>query len=157
MKRIFTAAVIVLIAFLSLSVACKKDDNGNGDSIDAMETEVFNLVNEYRTNNSLGTLTRSSVIDHEAKTHSENMADGTVPYGHDGLTTRILTIINAIGGTDASENVGVGQTTAEEIVNDWVASPAHKSNLEGNYTHTGVGIAKNSNGVYYFTQIYLLK
>jgi uncharacterized protein YkwD len=40
-------------------------------------------------------------------------------------------------------------------VQDWIASPAHHKNAVGNYNLTGIGVAKNSQGEYYFTQIFV--
>jgi len=42
-------------------------------------------------------------------------------------------------------------------VNSWLNSSGHKKNIEGNYSHTGVGIAKNQYGTLYFTQIFVKK
>ena len=39
----------------------------------------------------------------------------------------------------------------------WLNSPGHRKNIEGDFTHIGIGVVKNDAGVYYFTQIFLKK
>ncbi|MEB3337507.1 MAG: hypothetical protein VKJ46_08605 [Leptolyngbyaceae bacterium] len=36
-------------------------------------------------------------------------------------------------------------------------SPGHLKNIKGQYNLTGIGIAKDSQGKYYFTQIFILR
>jgi uncharacterized protein YkwD len=52
------------------------------------------------------------------------------------------------------ENVASGQMTAKEAVEGWLQSPGHKRNIEGNFTLTGIGWAKDKRGMIYFTQIF---
>ena len=157
MNNFFKRGSFLIALFSIILFSCDKGDNDIISLLETMEEDVLTLVNQYRYGEGLSSLTESSVISVEAKKHSQNMADGAVPYGHDGFVERMAIIRAEIGGTDAAENIGLGQESAQEIVDDWINSSAHKANMDGDYTHTGVGIAEDSNGVKYFTQIFLKK
>jgi uncharacterized protein YkwD len=56
----------------------------------------------------------------------------------------------------AGENIAYGQRTPAEVMNDWMNSPGHRSNIMNpTYTEIGVGLAKNSSGVCYWTQQFM--
>ena len=43
----------------------------------------------------------------------------------------------------AGENIAAGQTSAEQVMNDWMNSSGHRANiLNANYTQLGVGYVK---------------
>jgi len=42
-------------------------------------------------------------------------------------------------------------------VKGWINSPGHQKNMVGDYNLTGIGIAKNNVGEYYFTQLFVKK
>lgn len=44
------------------------------------------------------------------------------------------------------ENIAAGQKTPEEAIRSWMGSSGHKANILGNYTHIGIGIARDSRG-----------
>jgi uncharacterized protein YkwD len=44
--------------------------------------------------------------------------------------------------------------SAKEVVEGWLNSPGHKRNIEGDFTLTGIGVAKNNKGIIYYTQIF---
>ena len=43
----------------------------------------------------------------------------------------------------------------EKAVIDWINSPGHHKNIVGDFNLTGIGIAKNNEGKYYFNQIFI--
>ncbi|WP_296649299.1 CAP domain-containing protein [Romboutsia sp. 13368] len=52
----------------------------------------------------------------------------------------------------------MGQRTPKEVVNAWMNSKGHRENiLNPNFTTLGVGIAKDSNGSIYWTQMFIGK
>ncbi|HET6424930.1 MAG TPA: CAP domain-containing protein [Planctomycetaceae bacterium] len=55
----------------------------------------------------------------------------------------------------AGENCAEGADSPETAVSDWMMSEGHKGNiLSERYTHIGVGVAEETNGRRYFTQIF---
>lgn len=124
-----------------------------------METQVFNLINQSRENNSLPPLTWSNTVATQARTHSINMANKTVPFGHQGMEVRYANLRRSIPGlTRFGENVAWNMgypDPAATAVSGWLKSSGHYANIMGDYNLTGVGVAKDSRGRYYFTQIFV--
>lgn len=123
--------------------------------IQNLEKLVFDLVNDYRMHNYMAAFRESSQLSDIARVHSENMARGFVPLGHDGFQERIREAIRVVGGSQGAENVAMGMADGQKIVNGWLNSPGHKKNIDGNYHLSGMGLAKGKNGYWYFTQIFL--
>ena len=122
----------------------------------ALEQSVFNQINNYRASQGLPALTRNSAIENQARIHSQNMANGTVPFGHTGFSERVKAI--GIPYRAAGENVAYNQGYSDPAtiaVQGWLKSPGHLANIKGNYEKTGIGVASNSRGAIYFTQIFL--
>ncbi|PHM08348.1 CAP domain-containing protein [Nostoc sp. 'Peltigera malacea cyanobiont' DB3992] len=122
----------------------------------ALEQSIFNQINNYRASQGLPALTRNSAIDNQVRLHSKNMGNGTVSFGHSGFSERL----NATGVSyrSAAENVAYNQgysDPATKAVQGWLKSPGHLTNIRGNYNLTGIGVAKNSQGAIYFTQIFI--
>jgi uncharacterized protein YkwD len=123
-----------------------------------IEEEILSWINKYRESRSLPALQMNTVISEQAFRHSEEMADKRVAFGHDGFQERVRSIIQKIGTLRASaENVAFGKLSPEEVVSLWIKSPGHRKNIEGNYTMTGIGVAKAGDGSLYFTQIFSRK
>lgn len=120
-----------------------------------IEEDILFYVNKDRKSKGLTPLRLNDVESGFAAEHSRNMASGKVPFGHQGLTTRAKKIRKKLGGiTAVGENVASGQMTAKEAVEGWLNSPGHKRNIEGDFTMTGIGWAKDKRGMIYFTQIF---
>lgn len=67
-------------------------------------------------------------------------------------------MINSFGlkFSSAGENIAMGQRTPQEVVQAWMNSPGHRSNiLNKNFTEIGVGLAKDANGNPYWTQMFI--
>jgi uncharacterized protein YkwD len=123
----------------------------------AMEQAVFQQINEYRRQKGLSALTLNATISRQARSHSQDMSRSRV-LSHDGFNTRIQTISKSIAYRAAAENVAynMGYTNPDrQAVQGWIKSAGHRQNIEGNYGLTGIGVAKNSQGEYYFTQIFI--
>jgi uncharacterized protein YkwD len=151
--RILTKTLIGAIALSSFLV---KATAQSSDPYMAMENEVLQLVNQHRTDMGLQPLQMDTLITTAALQHSVDMANGTVPFGHDGFDERTGGIMSKIKPSNAAaENVALGDTSAAEAVDLWLHSPGHKKNIEGNYNLTGIGIVKSPSGDLYFTQIFI--
>lgn len=126
--------------------------NSNSNSL---EQAVFEQINQYRTSQNLPALTRNSAMDEQARIHSQNMASGKVPFSHQGFSERIQA--TGIARKSASENVAYnqGRDAATRAVQDWLKSPGHLANIQGNYNLTGIGVATNGKGEVYFTQLFI--
>ena len=117
---------------------------------------ILYYVNAYRLKHHLAPLKMHNVISEEAAKHSRDMANKAMPFGHDDFNGRIKRLYRQIkecrGG---AENVAYYKLDAKKLVEQWVASPGHRRNIEGNYNLTGIGIAHGKQGWAYYTQIFL--
>jgi uncharacterized protein YkwD len=126
--------------------------------IAALEQSAYELVNQYRASLNLGTLKFNPQISQQARIHSENMAKHIVEFSHDGFDGRIETLEAQIVYLSAAENVAYTMgydDPANKAVEEWLKSDDHRQNIEGDYNLTGIGVAKNQQGEYYFTQIFI--
>ena len=126
------------------------------NSVDAIEKAVNNQVNQYRASKGLPPLTANLPMSEQARVHSQNMASGKVPFSHQGFQQRVTAV--AIPYSSAAENVAYNQGYNEEAivaVQGWIKSTGHRQNMEGNFNLTGIGVATNAKGQYYFTQIFI--
>ena len=126
----------------------------------SIEQAVHTQINQYRQQRGLPPLTIDERISNIARTHSQNMASGAVPFSHDGFQQRVQAIATMIPYRAAAENVAYNMgysDPATKAVQGWLNSTGHRQNIEGNYNMTGIGVAKNAKGEYYFTQIFIRK
>jgi uncharacterized protein YkwD len=146
---------VALIAGLLFFESHAKENIGAHINNNKIEEDILYYVNLDRKSKGLRALRLNKIESSIAEQHSRNMASGKVPFGHNGLQTRAKAIRKQIGGiTLVGENVASGQMTAKEAVEGWLQSPGHKRNIEGDFTLTGIGWAKDKRGMIYFTQIF---
>lgn len=122
----------------------------------ALEKSVFEDINRYRVSRKLPKLRLNTNITKQARIHSRNMANGKVPFSHQGFEVRVNAI--PLRYNSAAENVAFNQgysNPASEAINGWLNSPGHLKNIKGNYNVTGIGVAANQQGEVYLTQIFL--
>jgi uncharacterized protein YkwD len=147
----------VLITFFSLLVAILINAQSIDPDLLVMEREIANLVNQHRLAMGLIELEFNETINQEARKHSYNMASGKISFSHKDFSKRTKAISDVMGGIAFAENVAYGHRNAEEAIKGWLNSPGHKSNIEGDFTHIGVGIAEAKDGTIFYTQIFLKK
>jgi uncharacterized protein YkwD len=119
------------------------------------ERQLFDAANARRIGSGLAALVWSDLIAAEARAHSKDMADGTVPFGHDGFSDRFARISLAIPADAGAENIAYGPD-ADAIFRVWMDSAGHKANILGDYDFTGVGAVWDSkSSSLYSTQIFI--
>lgn len=139
-------------------LVCSCGSHNSADFQEDLEVRVFELVNEHRSGQGLATLQWSDVITTQCRNHSEDMATGVVPFGHDGFSDRIEEIRKEMSVSGAAENVAYNyghEDPAQQAVTAWLNSSGHRTNIEGDYSLTGVGVIKSEDDIYYFTQIFV--
>lgn len=147
----------------SLNPSPDTGDDGNlpqepdDSSGDLMVAEFMQLLNSHRQSLGLRGLVLDMEVTQVAETHSQNMADGKVAFGHNGFSSRCSESKAILGGGNlCSENVAMGQKSAQAVFKAWMNSSGHRANMESSrVTHTGFGYAQNSQGTYYWTQIFI--
>ncbi|TWX65179.1 CAP domain-containing protein [Colwellia demingiae] len=131
-------------------------------------TTVLTLINKQRTQEQtcgsesygpVDELTWNALLTSAAQEHSDNMANYDF-FSHTGLDeSTVSTRVTAQGYTWSSvaENIAAGQTTAQSVVDAWMASDGHCKNIMSeNVTEMGLACSENSNVTYtyYWTQVF---
>ncbi len=133
----------------------------------SLELQVFNLVNSKRAAGAIcggkqmpivPPLTLNPQLTNASRNHSLDMAVKNY-FSHVSLDGR--TFVNRIvsaGYTSyrtLGENIAAGYTTASAVMNGWMTSPGHCTNIMNpNYKDIGIGYAFDSSSTYdhYWTQ-----
>jgi|SRR5579871_2734382 len=146
---------ISLVSFKNPTEKIISSGHPYSSSFANMEKDIFYYINLHRKSVGLYPLQLNNVESTIAAQHSYNMATGKTAFGHSGLQNRMNAIAKRLGRITATgENVASGQMSAKEVVDGWLHSPGHRRNIEGDFTLTGIGIAKDKRGVLYYTQIF---
>ncbi len=126
--------------------------------VKSQESEVVRLVNNERTKRGLAPLAENWQLSRVARYKSQDMINKGY-FGHTSPTYGSFSrMIDSFGirYSAAGENIAYGQRTPREVMTDWMNSTGHRNNiLSPLYTHIGVGLAKNKNGVCYWTQMFI--
>ena len=126
-------------------------------SMAAIERSVFQKINQYRQQKGLSSLSLNTTIAQQARQHSQSMANSR-DLSHNGFNSRVQTISKSISPRAAAENVAFNKGFSNPVaqaVNGWLNSPGHLQNIMGNYNLTGIGVTRNNQGEFYFTQIFI--
>jgi len=130
----------------------------NIDDIKALENEVIRLTNEQRAKYGLPALKANWELSRVARYKSQDMVNKNY-FSHNSPTygSPFKMMENfGLRFTAAGENIAMGQQSAQQVVNDWMNSPGHRSNiLSSAYNQIGVGLAKDKNGRFYWTQMFI--
>ncbi|PYE81869.1 hypothetical protein DFQ11_102447 [Winogradskyella epiphytica] len=159
-KSLFLMAFVAVFSFTS----CTKDNIEEVDtsSIDLLETppakqieiEIMELINEYRINKGLNPLLNHDTVKAVSHSHTEYMIE-TNSVSHDNFFIRKQTLQANTSASIVSENVAYGFNSAESVVNAWLASPSHKDNIEGDYSDFEISAEQNTNGKWFFTNMFI--
>lgn len=130
----------------------------NLDAIKTQENEVIRLVNVQRAKNGLPALTANWELSRVARYKSQDMINKNY-FSHQSPTYGSpFNMMETFGikYSAAGENIAMGQQTPAEVMTAWMNSPGHRNNiLSPSYTQLGVGLAKNSSGKAYWTQMFI--
>ena len=126
------------------------------------ERRAFDLINRERQRRGLRPLAWDGGLTRLARYHSQNMAQGGYLSHVDRQGLDLKARARAVGlqgwstlGENIAYNQGYSDPTAF-AVERWMVSQKHRENaMSGEYTHAAVGIARASDGTYYFTQVFM--
>jgi len=131
------------------------ENEGENEGTDTftVSEDILELVNRHRISIGKSALIRNSIADEIAVEHSNYMiSKGAI--SHDNFMLRFQKLQQEVNASAASENVAAGYTSAESVMSAWLNSSGHKNNIEGNFTHIGIASVKDSQGRYYYTQLF---
>ena len=129
--------------------------NGGIVSENSYARQVLDIVNRERAAVGLSALSWSDELANAANIRAKEMVilcEHTRPNG-----TSCFTVFDECGikYRCAGENIAWGQTTPEEVMEDWMNSPEHRANiLKGDYGKLGVSYLVTENGWRYWAQLF---
>lgn len=125
-------------------------------SVQELRLEILHLVNAARMQIGLLPVRYNRLLENAAQAYADRMAREGF-FGHvapDGQTLRDRIAVtgyastsfsadcNCVKGFSFGENLGRGQKSAQEVMRDWMNSPAHRAAiLNSDYTDLGVGVS----------------
>lgn len=118
------------------------------------ELQTMDLINTYRVSIGLNALEKINHISSKSEEHDYYMITNNV-VNHNDFVARSENIMKVLGAKSVSENIAYNFNTPQSVLDAWLASPAHKVNIEGNFTHFGISIRENPiTGKKYYTNIF---
>ena len=122
------------------------------------ENEVLKLVNQERAKKGLQMLKDNSELSRVARKKCQDMINKNY-FAHESPTYGSpfkMMESEGIKFSAAGENIAKGQPSPQNVMAAWMNSPGHRSNiLSPVYTELGVGVAKDSKGNLYWTQMFI--
>jgi uncharacterized protein YkwD len=152
-ERVFTQLFIQA----PLPDATSKTNTSTPDGASNLNYHLFERINQHRSKQYLPLLQINPHIQVAATQHAQDMAAGKAAFGHAGFEERARSLLNKLGGSSAAENVALGNSNAERIVQTWLDSSGHRNNIEGDFDWTGIGVAQASDQQYYYCQLFIKK
>lgn len=120
--------------------------------------EILRLVNAERKKQGLNELVLSNTLNGIATEKAKDMRDKNY-FSHTSPTYGTpFQMLQQFGVTysSAGENIAAGQTTAQQVMTDWLNSTGHRANiLSKNYTELGVGYVKGGKNGTYWVQLFI--
>jgi len=122
--------------------------------IPAEAQEFVSLVNDHRESEGLEPLVWDTALASVAVAHSEDMRDRNFfshdnPDGEDPFDRMRAA---GISFQRAGENIASGYRTGQAVLDGWLASEGHRTNIEtAAYTHHGLGYVEEG---HYWTHVF---
>jgi uncharacterized protein YkwD len=162
--KMFRALLPLAIVFTMVSCSSDSSEGTTTDkrivtTYDYNDTElkIVTLINNYRQSKGLNTLQVINHISFKSEEHNSYMMDNNV-VNHDYFQQRSDNLIQVLGAERVAENIAYNYQTAESAFTAWINSPAHKANIEGDFTHFGVSVSTDPNtGKKYYTNMFMKK
>ncbi|WP_247869797.1 CAP domain-containing protein [Herbaspirillum sp. ST 5-3] len=124
------------------------------------QQEVLDRLNQARASNrmcgntfskAVGPLSWNGKLFEAAAAHATDMATKNY-FSHESQDGRIFSErITATGynWTAVGENIAAGQTSVEQVINNWLQSPAHCDNImNGSFSEVGAACVRNDASTY---------
>ena len=153
-------ALVTFLGFSSCSTDSAAEDKINSIEVPVapeakqIEIEIMELINAHRILEGLNPLNDHRTVKAVAYTHTDYMIE-VDNVSHDNFFQRKQSLQANASAAVVSENVAYGLSNAESVVGAWLNSPSHRENIEGNFTDFDISAEQNSEGKWYFTNIFI--
>ncbi len=131
----------------------------------SLSGQVFQAVNSYRSQHGASALQRHAGLDRLAQEHCEYLRENRGTFklhgknvSHFGFEARALEARERYQMQNVGENVAAstcfGKSAAPVMLKLWVGSKDHESNMRQSWTHSGVGVVVDRDGMVFSTQLF---
>ena len=123
------------------------------------EQEVFNLINQQRTNNGLSALKIDSEVQRVAKIKAQDMVSNNYFSHTSPIYGSPFDMLNSfkVSYKSAAENIA-GNSSNSSAVTAWMNSSGHKANiLNSSYNYTGIGVVSSPTYGKVYVQMFIGK
>lgn len=118
------------------------------------ELEILSKLNAYRLSKGLEPVTNNILVNQICFENNQRMInDGQI--SHNGIADRLDKVKSLTNSISAGENLAYGYKSADEVINAWSYSPAHKEIMEGDFKSCGISAIQNERGKIYYTNIFI--
>lgn len=153
----FRGSVTITIKGDETNPTDPEDPNVDWGDFAEMKQEIVNRINAERARIGLHELKVSPKVMQAAQIRADEcttLFSHTRPNGKSFNTVFKDVNLASSGG----EIIGEGFSTAQSVVNAWIASPGHyKDMVDSRYNCIGVGISIGEDGKYYYSTLFTLK
>lgn len=142
-KVLFVLALAMICVF-GFSVSALADDAG----------DVLALVNRQREANGLAKLALNESLNRVAEMRAQEIAKSWSHTRPDGSEWKTAFADAGVKAAYRGENLGMGQSSPEQVVSDWMSSQGHKENiLNDRFQEMGVASVE-IDGTTYWVQVF---
>jgi uncharacterized protein YkwD len=158
MRRRWAIAVLVVVALalvIGIAAPARPASAVSGD----WRTRMLAQVNAIRAANGVGPVLICTSLNRSARAYATEM-DSSRSFGHtgaDGSTLWDRVVKRGYRGRLAGENLGAGQRTVAQVMEQWRRSPAHFAVMtDPRFRNVGFGFVSDPSGRYptYWVQHY---
>ncbi|MCT4642856.1 MAG: CAP domain-containing protein [Bacteriovoracaceae bacterium] len=130
---------------------------GSASFLSAQEQRLVDLVNNHRSSIGKKPLIAHANASIEARDHSRYQANVKRGLTHWGFSARIdrIRAKQSEKVVKSGENVAYNYKDSNRAHTQFINSNGHRKNVEGDFTHIGIGNYTDNNGRIYYTQIFL--
>lgn len=133
----------------------QQTENNSGYSLSDYENQVVSLINQIRAENGLSALTVNTQLSNVARIKAQDMHDNGY-FSHNSPTYGSpfdMMKQYGISYRTAGENIAMGQSSPQAVVDAWMNSEGHRANiLNAGYTQIGMGYVSDGN---YWCQMFI--
>lgn len=170
--KTYTKTIVTVVACVGALASCATQPKTTRMPVSAsirpdtsLAGQVLQEVNSYRRNHGANNLERHAGLDRLAHEHCEYLRQNRGTFSlhgknvsHIGFEGRALVARERYNMLNVSENVAAanvpGKNPGPTLVTLWSNSKSHETNMRGEWTHTGIGVVVDDDGMVFSTEIF---
>ncbi len=134
------------VVFLDDEAIAGAEDSNSNTELRSDALRAYNYVNEERAKAGADPLTWNTNLESAATVRAKEAAQS---FSHTRPNGKAWNTVNS--KIQGGENLAWGQTSAEQVVNEWMASPTHRDNiLYDEFGAVAISLYQNDSSINYW-------